>query len=294
MTPEVSKIPVNSQEKMAMRRAIEFAIGLIRERFETGSIEDRLAFHNIAHTLGVLRRAATIAEALQLSSKETMLVLIAAAFHDTVQDWEARVTPDEFTIRYRKEGIIEETSAQEAEAWMRNYTDMQFEETDYALVRKAILATRAHWDSEYNAVIQPDVSQDIHPVALTVALADLGTAGMEPDVFKDQGDLFFIESEMEIVQALRDRENGMDIPEDIQEKYLKRYQEFQAGQITFAEGRKRVFEHEMQQLTPEVQERLFPLFSGFETSIQDATRNAELVQKYVFEEMAARLLPQLP
>lgn len=294
MTGKESESQAHSQEQLALRRAIEHAIGLIQSRFETGSPENLLTFHNTTHTLGVMRRATSIAEALGLSEKETMLALTGSAFHDTVQEWEPRVTPEGFTVRYRKEGFIEEASAQEAEAWMKQYADLQFEESDFALVRQAILATRAHWDPEYNAVVQPDVLHDIHPVALTVALADLGTAGMEPDVFKNQGDLFFIESEIEIVQALRDIQNGKELPEEIQQKYVQRYQEFQAGQISFAQGRKKVFEQEIRTLNPEIQARLRALFSKFDASIQDGKENSALVQNYTFAEMMARLLPQLP
>src|SRR3990167_6281667 len=112
---------VESNERPPVKAPLVAVRELLRERFEAGPVKDKLPYHGIEHTEGVVRRALAIGAALGISEHELRLVEIAAAFHDTVQDWEEQVNANGEVKRKRNQGANELKSAGEAEAWMLQF-----------------------------------------------------------------------------------------------------------------------------------------------------------------------------
>lgn len=277
-------------ERTLVGRAYNTATSRIAERYENGPELDRLPYHNREHTDGVLRRARSIAQAIGLNKHDQWLVEIAAAFHDVVQEWEA-ADRDGIMVRVRKVGSNESKSAEEAVAWMREQKSKYFKEEDYEIVREAIMATVPTYDAERRTVTQDALKSATHPVVRAVALADIGSAGMEPDIFSAEGNSLFLEDHIGLVTAISAAKTVADIPEGDQQKYLERYRKWIASQVAFLEGRKALLDSELGDLSEGAQEHVRALFSHFDESRAFAQRHREFAESCTFEEMIGRLMP---
>jgi hypothetical protein len=270
--------------------SIEDALEDIEERFEEGPLEDRLEYHGVAHTEGVVRRGRAIAQALGLSEELARVADVALARHDTYQEWEEDAQEGGVVKRKRKAGSNETRSADEAIEWMKQYPQF-FTPEHYEIVREAIDVTVPGFDPALKTVIQPKLTTESHPIARAVALADLGSAGMEPEVFRNEGAQLFAEENLDIVRAIRNAPSMEAIDEPIQQSYLARYRAWMNFQPTFAEGRKARLDAELEGLEPEQTERIRGLFSHFDESIEIAKQNAAEADTCSFQDMARRLVP---
>lgn len=286
-------VQIKPEEMTVASRAQEKALGLIKERFEDSPESDRLAYHNRVHTLDVIRRAGTIANALGLPKRERALVHLAAAFHDVVQNSKRVTREDGAIVRKQHTGENEIKSAQEAVAWMKEQTDVVFSDQECELVRTAILATTPTWNSEYGTVVQNTLTSQNNHVVRAVALADIGSVGMEPQNFGREGDALFIEQEIDITQALENAGGVDDISLENQEKYLARYRSWLHSQSSFATGRQTLFENELGDITDEAKNNLRQLFAHFDEGITIAQENAEAADAYNFTQMVHRLIPKV-
>lgn len=255
--------------------ALTAAIALIEKRYGTGaSNENELAFHGVRHTKGVVARAVSLITAMGASEEDITLAGIAAAFHDTVQNWEEFIRPDGATMRKRFAGQNEKDSAAEAIAWMRE-TGI-YSEYRAALVTEAILATVPGWNVEQKTVYQPNLRPDSHPVVRAVALADLGTGGMEGETFVTEGDPLFREENLDIARAIGSAQRQSDITEEVQQRFRGRMLAWTQSQSTFVSGRKALLETELGNLGESLKEPTRMLFHGFDDAI---TASALLVAK---------------
>ncbi len=256
-----------------LSNAIEKALAIIEARYGHGAAnENELAFHGVRHTRGVVNRAVTLATAMGGSAQDIDLAGIAGAFHDTVQNWEEFTRADGATMRKRFAGQNEKDSAIEAVHWMRQTGN--YSESAEALVTEAILATVPGWNPEQKTVIQPNLRPDSHLVVRAVALADLGTGGMEGEVFVQEGDPLFREENLDIARAIRAATIRNDILEETQQRFRTRMLAWTQSQVTFAAGRKALLEAELGYLTAPAQEQVRLLFSHFDEAI---TASAALV-----------------
>ncbi len=277
-------------------RALPFVRELLRQRFELAeNLDDRLPYHNGAHTEGVVRRALKIAEALGASKKEMELVEIAAAFHDSVQEWEESVLEGGVIKRKRFITGNEQKSAVEAIAWMKQYPE-RFTEEDCEKVREAIETTIPDFSPSTNTVVQPRHTKESSLVARAVGFADIGTAGMEPETFAREGVQLFAEEHLDIVRAIRTASSPDDILEQKQKEYLARYRAWMDFQIKFAHGRQTETLNNLGDQyyyadEPERGQILENLFSRFDESIAIAEKNAQEAHALTFEQMARRLVP---
>lgn len=272
-------------------RALNDASRLIRERFEEGPSADQLAYHNREHTEGVVRRATKIADAMGLSPRERTLIEIAAAFHDTVQMWEPSPQDSGAVMRQRKTGGNEQASAEEALKWMKLQKSAAFTDNELELVHSAILVTVPSWSVEHKTVVQAALTPESHPVVRAIALADIGSSGMEPDGFGGEGDALFIEQEMDVIWAIRNAKSPDDISTENQKQYLMRYHTWLDSQLGFARGRQALLEDELGNLSDTAKENVRQLFSHFEDAIKIAETNAKEAKEYSFEQMALRFVP---
>lgn len=279
----------DSLEHVLAGKAHQAALALISERFEGQEVENRLAFHNRAHTIGVYRRALRIASAITVTPRDRLLIGIAASFHDVVQEWEPLEKEGGTVVRKRHAVSNEEQSAEEAIAWMRE-SGFPFTDEDYQKVRTAIMATVPSWDADLKTVAQKDLTAGADVVTRAVTLADLGAAGMEPDVSTLEGVSIFAEEQLDIADAIR---GGIHrIPAQIQAAYKERFVTYLASQVEFIKGRKARLSAELSGLPPDKQERVQSLFEHFDESIRIAENNVTKAKAMDFASIARWLHPE--
>lgn len=269
----------------------EKALAGIKEKFELApGAKDKLSFHNTEHTQGVIGRTEKILKALGASEKDVELGRLAAAFHDTVQGWEENVVDDgsnKKSVRKRFAGDNESKSAEEAVSFMEGVNGELgqpiFSGEDEERMKEAIAATIPGFNSEKSTVMQPNLSAESSPVARALALADLGTAGMEgPDSYLAEGDKLFREENLDIMDALSKPEGLTD---DQKEYFRTRMVNWSKFQSKFAKGRKELLDSELAGLPEQGKEAVKELFSKFDDSILAAEQVAAVREKMGFSEL---------
>jgi len=256
--------------------AEKLALDVIRQRFEGGKVPDHMHYHNSEHTAGVVARARAIGHAVQMSDRDLLLLVIAAAFHDTVQFWSPEHRPDGSIYRRRHAGRNEVASAYEAIEAMTQL-GVDFAPEEQGLVASAIIGTIPGWDHECATVVQPFLVE--HGVVRSPALADIGAAGMDPAMYRLDGPALFAEENIDIMAALGRARRAGDIPEATQRAYRERYVTWLKVQPEFARGRREcLHEGELDGLDDASKERVLSLFRHFDESIaasEAAVREAE-------------------
>lgn len=273
-------------------KASEQALALVRERFETGRVPSHMHYHNTVHTRGVIDKSLAIGAALGMTERELLLTTIAAAFHDTVQEWRAVAKDGGVVSRVRRAGANEVASAKEAIDCIHEL-GAPFTPEEMGVVASAILATIPGWGVAYNTVVQPFLTPDSHKVTRAVALADLGSSGMDPDMFLTDGPTLFAEENLDVMEALEQAQTASDIPADKQEAYRARYTGWLKIQPPFARGRQRYFaEVESAHLDTESKTRLDALFSRYDESIAAAEQAVERAEAADFVTLIRQLDPR--
>lgn len=278
--PEISKAEV---------KAADLALRLIRERYESGRVPDHMHYHNGVHTEGVIARARAIGEAIGMSQRDLLLTVIAASFHDSVQRWYAVQGEGGVVTRKRLTGRDEVASAAEAVEAM-SQLGITFNPEETGIVASAIVGTIPGWDSDASTVTQPFLIA--HPVITAVALADLGAAGMDPDMYRRDGPALFAEENLDIMEALSVARRAGDIPGAAQRVYRARYIAWLKVQPGFARGREsRLHGNELAGLDPEAQGRVLKLFSRFDESVAAAEDAVALAETLDFASLMRQLHP---
>lgn len=282
--------------KRAERQIIDAAVSLIRQRHESGQLPDHMHYHNSEHTLGVIDRARAIGQALDMSDRQLLLTVIAASFHDTVQRWVPVDGEGGVVTRKRLTGRDEVASAAEAGEAMATL-EIRFAPDEYGIVSSAIVGTIPGWDVEAGTVSQPFLIE--HPVVRAVALADLGSAGMDPRMYRRDGPALFAEENIDLMEAVMTARRVSEIPEAAQQFYRARYLAWLKVQPGFARGREtRLGSGELDGLTPSVQARVRALFSRFEESVAAAEAAIVDAQTLAFvplmRQLDARAFPDEP
>lgn len=274
----------------AEAQATALALDVIRTRFEGGDI-DHMHYHNSEHTAAVIARARAIGVAMGMSDRELLLTVIAAAFHDTVQQWSPLRTGDGVVIRQRHAGRNEVASAHEAvEAMTRLAADFTPEEQ--GIVASAIIGTIPAWDQDAATVVQPFLIA--HPVVRALALADIGSAGMDPDMYRLDGPALFAEENLDIMTALAKARRAAEIPQADQQRYRARYIDWLNVQSVFARGRRDCLESgELDGLEEPARTRVAELFSHFDESIAAAEAAAAQAETLDLTQLMRQLDPRL-
>lgn len=281
---------------------VEYPSQLFRDAVAAGvrtgleTVSDRFhdwPYHRVHHTRAVVERTQLIlltvmsAERSAVSHRALLLGQLAAAFHDTVQDFDVVTTPDGEVRMQRHTGVNEEKSAQEAERFMVTAnlaagTDV-FTTEDMYTVRSAILTTIPSWSAEYHTAIQPHLTPESSVVARALALADLGVVGLDPQSAVAEGDRVFQEENLDVYAALT---SGDVITEPQKERFRVRMVTWAEQQVQYFEGRYRLFEDEIADFPHAAKHALRHLFSGFTESIRRQTVVAEVRSTLSFEAIA--------
>lgn len=268
------------------------AIVLIRSRYEEVPFPQRLRYHNTVHTLGVQQRAVEIARAMCLSTRHVALVTIVAAFHDSVQAWHPVEKGNGVAIRQRHACRNELASLQEMVCVVSDPAlSLRLTPEEYGIAASGFIATIPEWSAEHKTVVQPFLTPCSHPVARAVALADLGSAGMDPECFVREGPALFAEEQLDIMSALITATRASDIIEPVQYSYRSRYVAWLESQAGFAKGRQALLAKELKGLSAGAADRVRALFNRFDESIELAEAAVAKAKSEDFVTLMRQLLP---
>lgn len=157
----------------ASEQLIQYAIGSIEQRYGIESKSPK-PYHNIEHTSFAIESARSLAESLHLPQRDSLLLTVAAAFHDFVHNGDS--DPDN-----------EQLSADEAEKKMKEHP--VFTSTDINRVRRMILATDC--TAKYPKIIQSPTKDDV--CAKILCDADLSSFGKPYEEFMTSASYYFEE-----------------------------------------------------------------------------------------------------
>ena len=280
----------------AIKDGITAALANISQRFEHAENPlDNLAFHNTQHTKSVIERTKKILEAMGVNKGLVMLGEFIAAHHDTVQDYSVS-EKDGKKMRARFIEKNEEASIEEAVVYMRANPSV-FDEEDIEIVREAIQATIPRYDVEKKTIKQPHLLESVEAammrqrlmtdkselVTRAIALADLGTAGMDDsESFVHDGNAIFQEENIDITEALQ---HPKSLSNAQKESFQKRMLDWTANQIFFAKGREALFDKELEGLPEKMERNVRALFTEFGSNIQRAQAKADIRKTMSFEDL---------
>lgn len=265
---EGNESSIDVLRKQYSNAGFKYALETVKENSERGN----LYFHNQTHTSRVRKNSLLIAEVLGATEQEKDLIEFTSGFHDY-------------------DHKSEEMSTKEAEKYMRKVNEDEgvdvFSEEDISNVGSAIDGTVYEWNDKKKTVIQPNIEGKNNVVVLAIALADIGTAGIEGSKkYKKEGDDLFRENNVDILEKLEKPEN---LSKNDKENFIQRMLEWSEVQVSFAQGRKNLFEHEIDIFEDDEKNNLRELFSKFDDSIEGAKASVERRKKMSFEEIAEDL-----
>ena len=283
----------------AVQEGKRHALAAIRRQHENpANPRDILDGHDAEHTENVVRRTGVILRTIQeaapgrVADRDIGLGELIAAWHDVHMEY--RAVPEQdgtFTKLIRKrvvpgeleKGHNERESAQLLDAFMALLENREaFTDDDRKLAHDAIAHTIP--DFENGTAVQKELHDGSHEIARALALADLGDAGMDGfEAYKKQGDGFFREEHMDIMEALRE---GRALSSEDQEYFRSRMLAWSSFQPGFAEGRARRLEQELAGLPESAQEAVRKLFDKFDDTIRRSKDLAERRERLTFEELA--------
>lgn len=195
---------------------IEYALGEISRRYGRDcNPSQSCEFSFVAgQTIGTFLRAGKLAEIMDLSAPEVSLARLAAAFSSIAQVWEEDQKPDGEIFCIIDFVKSKQASVGELEQWLRGKNSEVLGDSQKALLRQAIMATVVDVDSD-GALFQPNLQDDSHPVALAVALADLGSAGMDGAGFMFGAKSQFRDANIDIFRAIKKANLQKEIPAEL-------------------------------------------------------------------------------
>lgn len=268
-----------------------FALAEIKQETQ----QKQLYYHTIDHAYAVKRRANIIFQALKpifLTKIELVelnrikhLIDICAITHDMVQEFSFSLEQD--TSRKRPFGLSETATINKLIDYIRQVnqtllsTNSQsplprnavtgehqsiaiFTNADINTIKEAIQATICHYNYLNNFIYQPYLYQSDRELSVTakiIALADLGTLGMEGIApYQQEGILLFLEENPDIAQFFSEQKNNRSsqdliltnlkksaIYSELKGKLLK----YTRSMVKFAQGRKANFEQEISSFNEE-------------------------------------------
>ncbi|GEM_PF-1045906 len=291
----------NAEFTQVIDQGIERALSQIADRFERSSVpRDNLAFHNQTHTKDVIRRTDAILKTIQnadpalVKDRDRLLGKLAAAFHDTVQNYtEAQVDEKagdktyKKIFRKREIGLNETKSIAEGASFINAINQERttsgnqpiFTEQDRTTLN-AIDVTVPGFDPE-KGVFQPNLKKESPPVTRALALADIGTAGFDgPVKFLPECNALFREENFDIAEASAHPET---ISEEDKNRFRERMLKWSAFQIKFVAGRKNLFESEIAGLSTTAQKAVREIFTKFDDSMKASEEKSARRQTMTFE-----------
>jgi hypothetical protein len=256
-------------------RVKNFALG----EFDREVVENQLYYHTREHLNHVQRRANAIFQVIcpywqaSLSKEVTpeyitrtnLLLELCAVAHDMIQIFVPQTQPH--TSRRREPGVSENLTFEKLLNYIKGVNQqlkehciddsVLFTESDISVIQDAIEATICIYDPSDQGIYQPtlyDQTRDLSIVACIIALADIGSLGMDGiAAYNQEGSLLFLEENPDIIPVILNQTTAtlaVDNPElyeNIRQRLLKRAR----FQVSFAKSRLIRYPQEIATLTKE-------------------------------------------
>jgi hypothetical protein len=279
---------------LSIKDCIDTALSLIKLKLELCSDpEHKLVYHNSVHTgQYVIPRTERILRSIHevmpefVTERHIALGMLAAAWHDVVQEWDTTTVVDEENtcdLRAFRIGSNEEKSRECALLYMDlvNVRHYIFTVEDKQIVSEAFPVTIPTFI--HGCVVQQYLTPKTGVVARAVALADLGSAGMDgASVYLEDGNKIFREVNIDIMRAVAE---NVPIPLDKQAWFEKRILLYSSCAIDFAKHRSNQFELEIDGLPDSAKEAVRKLFYHFYESIAVAKERLIMQRKMCFSDL---------
>ena len=239
------------------------------QEFDRETVQKQLYYHTRDHINNVQRRADQIFEVVcpywSASNQETaidisrlkLLLDLCAVSHDMVQVF---IAPTQaHAPRQRQPGVSEMATIERLLDYINQLNQLlstptspaRLTEEDIAIVRDAISATICAYDATEQAIYQPNLynpNKSLSPVARILALADIGTLGIDGvEVYHQEGSLIVLEENLDLIPLILDgtiyslKSNNFELYQNIQKRLLKRCR----FQVNFAKSRAARLEREI-------------------------------------------------
>jgi hypothetical protein len=226
--------------------------------FEREIIEKQLYYHTKDHLMAVQQRAQLIFQVIrpylsadvEIIKRMELLLDVCAIAHDLVQIF---IPHQPHTSRRRETGVSENATIEILLNYIRVLNQQisvsypksaaLFTDTDLEIIQEAIAATICDYDTTEQAIYQPSLynqNQPISPVACIIALADIGSLGIEGIAsYNQEGSLLFLEENPDIIPIIRNQNvrtlatDNPELYENIRQRLLRRAK----FQVNFAKSR---------------------------------------------------------
>lgn len=231
--------------------------------------EKQLYYHTISHALAVKRRANIIFSNIypHLEPQLDPLVIqrtqgfidIASIAHDMVQEF--IVNTSDPHPRKRQRGVSENATITKLSHYIQNLNQrlskaksdaaIAISDKELEILTEAIQATICHSGLFEYSLYQSDLynKPDLSLVAKILALADLGTLGMDGvEAYIREGILIFLEDNLDIANFLNHPHQFQLLPENIHERILKT----NCFIVNFAKERNARFKQEINSFNPRI------------------------------------------
>jgi hypothetical protein len=251
----------------AVRRVRQFAL----QEFEKEITQKQLYYHTCEHVNTVQRRADQIFQVVRpyweallesgtgsdyLTRMKLLLDLCAIA-HDVVQEFVPQT--QSHTSRRRDSGVSERATIYKLIKYIEALNKQVqrqdpdslalFQDSELRIIKEAIEATICLYDPADQAIYQPDLydpKKNVSPVARMIALADIGSLGMEGiESYNQEGSLLFLEENPDVIPILADGEIQQLDPE-LYENFRQRLLRRVRFQVHFAKSRLVRYKHELE------------------------------------------------
>ncbi|WP_448268225.1 hypothetical protein [Nostoc sp. DSM 114159] len=226
--------------------------------FEREITEKQLYYHTKDHLMAVQQRAQLIFQVIRpyLSAdvetikRMELLLDVCAIAHDLVQIF---IPHQPHTSRRREAGVSENATIEILLNYIRVLNQQisasypksaaLFTDTDLEIIQEAIAATICDYDTTEKAIYQPSLynqNKPISPVACIIALADIGSLGIEGIAsYNQEGSLLFLEENPDIIPIIKNQNvrtlatDNPELYENIRQRLLRRAK----FQVNFAKSR---------------------------------------------------------
>ena len=272
MKEEAENLPISFPE------TVQLIERYVIQEIELETRKKQLYYHTVSHALAVKRRANIIFNTIHsqlepklnpVSLQRTQgLINIAAISHDMVQIFVDKI--DNTSTRKRERGVSEKATIIKLTNYIHNL-NQQLIQANYSpaigirdreikILEEAIEATICHSGLFEYSLYQSALynKQDLSLVAKILALADLGTLGMDGiEAYIQEGILIFLEDNLDIANFLNNHDLDRKLPENLKDRILKTT----GFMVNFAKERNARFEREINTFNPKVKkifrEKLF-------------------------------------
>lgn len=274
LNPSSWQLYKHSPEQSALQycsfaEAIALVKTFVIEEFDREIAENQLYYHNHEHINNVQRRANTIFQVIcpywqaSLGNKASpeyitrinQLLDLCAVAHDMIQVFVPQT--GSHTPRRRETGVSERLTIEKLLNYIKDLNQqlkycvddsVLFTEADLSIIQDSIEATICVYDPDYQSIYQPalyDEKKNLSIVARIIALADIGSLGMEGIAsYNREGSLLFLEENPDIIPIILNQavfaSNNSD-SENIRQRLLGRAR----FQVNFALSRFRRFDQEI-------------------------------------------------